>query len=203
MLSGAESGIRIENGKVVFGMEPCQCCNGLGVVPSSRECPTCLGTGLGRRGGKGGCKTCFGSRTVSDAENPKTCSGCKGSGKTRAQECSYLPLEIWRSMDFFVYRTRRNISLFQFQMNIKNPPCCYTSHHPSHQSKSDTELIAEVSSRKDGTMQVRWICKPDGTLARHIGIFLCPEGYAVVPVFADEDFIGKGFFIPSFGAAQQ
>jgi hypothetical protein len=193
MPNEADSGIRIEDGKVVFGMVPCILCAGIGLVRSRKDCSTCLGTGLGPRGGRNGCKTCSGMRTVPDAENPVGCSGCKGCGTTRAHDCSWLPQEVWRSMDFFVYAPLRNISLAQLRMNRQ---FCYTIHSWALQAARDTELIEAVSQNL-GVKQVRWICKVDGTLADHIGIFVCPDGYAVLPVFGDDDFIGKGFYIPN------
>jgi hypothetical protein len=194
MLSETDSGIRIEDGKVIFGMVQCQICDGIGIIKSRKDCLTCLGTGLGMgpRGGKKACKDCSGTRTVADPENPVTCSSCKGSGKTRANDGSWLSQETWRRMDFFVYRTKRNLALSQFQLNRQ---CCYTHRSSPPQTESDTQLAKAVSGQK-GFKQVRWICKPDGRLADHIGIFLCPDGYAVLPVFGDEEFIGQEFYVP-------
>jgi hypothetical protein len=102
-------------------------------------------------------------------------------------------------MNFFVYRTKRNISLWQFHTNL---PCIGTHHASSTSDKTDAELIEQVSN-DSGYRLVSSVCSRDGkTIAAQIGIFVCPDGYALMPLFGDEDFAGKEFFIPKFGAVQ-
>jgi len=93
---------------IVLGMKDCtRCYPNKGKVCSYKVCPECNGTGLGKRGKKGGCRnSCFKTIIplyhVVDWDNPVNCHECGGNYQNQANEndCDSVSREIVREIPF-------------------------------------------------------------------------------------------------------
>jgi hypothetical protein len=173
--------MHVEGNKLVMGRKDCNWC-AKGKVPGRKPCIECKATGKGKRGKKGGCKECRGSTTVWDYDNEVTCTQCKGNyqGFTSEDHTSYMPKEMFPTFTFKVYRHNRPITGNESHLGAG---CVYSCHDygDAYKANNDDALIAKV--KESGSHQACKVCKEDGTLADHIGIFVSTGGYSVRAVF--------------------
>lgn len=170
----------IENGKIILGHKNCYCEDG---TQSTRiPCGECKGTGNGKRGGRGGCRKCNGSRNDYDHINRSTCSRCKGNPTNFEREtlCDYLPDGVWESLTFKVIRNNAPMSIAESLIGIGCVFSC-TDYGTAWKRNNDDELIASVKESK--SHQATNIATDDGTICDFIGIFVNQMGYTVKAVF--------------------
>lgn len=172
--------IRIENGKLIYGLEECFCDTN-GTIPGSKPCSKCNGTGRTKGGlGKGDCRQCHGFKTQIDHEHRVPCTwGCNGTHYKQANSCSYLPDSIFPSLAFKVYRSDRPQTIAESLLGVGVFSC---TDYGRHAQQTDTALIDSVKAH--GSVQATKISKEDGTICDHVGIFCNRNGYTVEAVYA-------------------
>jgi hypothetical protein len=173
--------IRVENGRLVFGLEDCVSCMGTKTIVGRKACTLCRGTGRTKGGqGKGDCRKCNGFKTEIDRDTHLPCPSCNATGKVQSNSCSYVPDKLYQGMEFRVFRSDRPQSI--------NEALCGMGYvysltdYGRHESETDATIIAEV--RAHGGVQATKIALDDGTLAAYIGIFCNRNGYSVKAVWA-------------------
>lgn len=175
--------MQVVNGKLVMGRKNCNCTEGkrAGRV----TCPTCKGTGKGKRGKPRGCQGgCFGDGQKWSWENPITCTNCNGNyvGFEEEDRYDYVPDSIWKGLEFKVYRHARALTGNESLLGIGCVFSC-TDYGDAWKANDDAALIAHV--RESSGHQATKVTKEDGTVCSHVGIFVCPGGYSVRAVFDD------------------
>ena len=177
--------MHIENGKMVFGLRHCSRCFGDGLVAKSIPCRTCLGTGNGKRGGKGQCKKCYGSGREYDHVNKITCPDCNGVNSHACEPATRydsMPESVWQSLEFRVFRSQRPQTWVEAYLAIG---CVYSvTDYGRHQQMTDEQLIETV--RTSTGHQACKVTNLDGTVAKYIGIFTSDNGYTPIAVFEQE-----------------
>ncbi len=173
--------MHIENGKMVWGRKNCEHCDE-GKQPTRIRCPECKGTGNGKRGGRGGCHKCRGLRDIWSNDHPMTCTTCNGNyiNFTVENQCDYMPSEVWQSLNFKVYRHKRLLTGNEAILGLGCVFSC-TDYGAAWENPDDEKLIKEVKAST--SHQATKVTKDDGTVCDHVGIFVCPGGYSVRPVF--------------------
>lgn len=173
--------MHIQDGKVIPTTRACWCEDG--TVPGRKACETCHGTGRGKRGGKGGCRQCHGFKTQADFANRVPCDRCDGTQRVEETLYDYMPDELWKALDFKIYRQDRAISWNESHLGAGCVfSCC--DYGRNWKANDPAALIAEVKEK--GSHQAITIAKRDGTLCHHVGIFVNRDGYSVRAVFADD-----------------
>jgi RecJ-like exonuclease len=172
--------VRIENGRLVLGHKDCYC--GDGTVAARLTCPACKGTGNGPRGGRGGCRKCYGSGTAYDQNVRTTCSRCNGAFKDFLTEdlCDHISDDDWNAFEFRVYHSNRQMTWGESYLGAGVYSC---TDYGAHKALDDEVLIKEA--RRSGYVQATKITDRETMrVADHIGIFTAEQGYTVAPVFA-------------------
>jgi hypothetical protein len=172
--------MKLENGKLVLERRACLNCNE-GTIPGQRWCPTCKGTGKGKRGGAGGCRTCRGMKTTADFDNPTPCPVCKGNYQNAQPETTsdYLPDDIWRGLTFKVYRTNQPLTWNESHLGLGFVFSC----EDYGRAWNDTDENIITSVKEHGGHQASKIAKDDGSICDHVAIVVKRGGYAVKAVF--------------------
>lgn len=173
--------MKIENGKLILERKECSYCN-QGKQSSRKVCTSCKGTGNGKRGGKRGCKVCYGNCYVWDHNNPIPCTTCNGDYKNRTPEtdCDYLPDSIFPALPFVVYRVERSMTLGESLIGLNSVFSC-SDYGRAYRTQNDAALIESVRSHQG--VQACKVVNEAGELCDHIGIFVKFDGYVVKPVF--------------------
>jgi hypothetical protein len=170
--------IRIENGKLVYGLEECFC-RPDGTMSGSKPCRKCKGTRRTKGGkGKGQCTACLSGTEVDHEQRVPCLYGCNGTHFKQSTSCSYLPDSIFPSLNFVVYRSERPQTLREKLLGMGVYSC---TDYGDHKRMTDDELIAKVKTHT--SVQATKISDKDGNVAHHIGIFCNNHGYTVGPVF--------------------
>lgn len=184
--------------KIVVGNRDCSHCFARGWLFGRKNCSTCNGTGdrkitKGPRKGKlTHCNNCLGG-TVNDFDTQLTCPQCNGNPKLSepGKLGDSMPAEIWKSLEFRVYRSDRQQTFNEYLLAYD---CCYScTDYGAHKQKTDEELIEDIRSRET-SVQASSVTRKDehnpqvGILCHHVGIFCSDNGYSVRPVY-DEDAI--------------
>lgn len=179
--------MRLENGKLILERRDCSYCNhmpGLSLAPSA--CPTCKGSGNGKRGGRGKCPQCSGSGRVYDSGATMPCRACAGNYKDFQAEtyCDTIPLSIYQTLPVKVYRTEIPMTVGESLIGLGCLYSCSDYGRAWKNPERDNELVEEVRNQK--FTQATKVCKEDGTLCDHIGVFVRPGGFTVKPIFKGE-----------------
>lgn len=168
--------MRIENGKLVMERKTCTHCNE-GTVPTKVNCPECKGTGNGKRGGKRGCRPCYGMGWKWDQENRQVCTQCKGEYRNAEAETIFdtAPDAIWQQFPFRVVRVQRDMTTNEMLVGHGSVFTC--ADYGRAIKKTDDEIIADVRNHKNH--QACKFATEDGNIAQEIVIVVTPQGYAV------------------------
>ena len=170
--------IRIENNKLVYGLEECFCAPD-GTMAGSKPCRACKGTRRTKGGlGKGECRHCLNGTEVDHEARVPCRYGCNGSHFVQANRCSYMPDAIFASLNFVVYRSERPQTLREKLLGMGVYSC---TDYGDHKRMTDDELIAKV--KQTTSVQATKIVDEHDNVAHHIGIFCNNYGYTVGPVF--------------------
>ena len=171
--------IRIENNKLVYGLEECFCAPD-GTEPGRKPCHKCNGTARTKGGkGKGACRHCLNGTEVDTTQRVPCAWGCKGTHYIPATRCSYMPDAIFQSLTFKVYRSERPQTINERLLGSGMVYSC--TDYGDHKQMTDDELIAKV--KQTTSVQATKISDKDDNVAEHIGIFTNQYGYSVIPVF--------------------
>jgi hypothetical protein len=172
--------IRVVDGRLVYGLEDCRCTDGK--VFGKMACPACKGTGRTKGGlGKGACRKClFGTVVDLDPAHRVTCEQCNGARKIQSNSCSYVPIELYYSLPFRVYRSARPQSWNEAWLG--HGTVFSVTDYGRHKSLSDEQLIAEARG-KDHSIQACKIANSDGKLCGYVGIYCNDEGYSLIAVY--------------------
>lgn len=171
--------MRIDNGMLILERKDCFC--GDGTVAAKLTCPTCKGTGNGARGGRNGCRKCYGSGSAYDQDVRTTCLRCNGDFKDAMREdmCDRISDADWEAFEFRVYRSNRAMTWGEQHLGAGVFSCV---DYGAHRALDDEVLIKEA--RKSGHVQATKIAdSATGRVADHIGIFCADQGYSVIAVF--------------------
>jgi hypothetical protein len=179
--------MKIENGKIVFENKECYSCNGHGHPLASKTCPDCLGSGNGKRGKRGGCRSCFGRKTVTDfsrRDTSQVCEICKGSKVVMEDRHDWCTTEIWQSLNFKVNRDPTGRFGFNESYLGLGYVSCITDYGTAFKANDDAALIESVRKEKQSS-QVCNFTEEDGTLCDYILIIVTRSGYKLKAVYAD------------------
>lgn len=172
--------MRIDNGLLTLGTKDCFC--GDGTVAKRLPCPACKGTGNGPRGGKGGCRKCYGSGTHYDQSVRETCRVCNGAFKDAEPEnlCDRLSDEDFRAIPVRVYRSDRTQSWNEAHLGHG---CVYSvTDYGAHKQMTDDELVADVRSQSY-VQATKVVDRDTMRVCDHIGVFTSDNGFSVRAVF--------------------
>lgn len=165
--------MHIENGRLIMGRKNCTNCQD-GTKSTIVPCKKCNGTGKGIRGGRGGCRTCYGTGGVHDHDNRAICNSCKGDYKGAEAETitDYIPYDIYRTIPVRVIRQQNYLTPIELLLGTAG--ALYTS---SGTGDSDESLVKEVEGHRH--TQACKVCRDDGTLCSYIGVIVLKNGYTV------------------------
>ncbi len=167
--------MRIENGQLVLGRKDCYCQDG--TRPSKIACPACKGTGKGKRGGKGGCRPCYGMGHKWDHDNPVVCPACQGAYAGHEEETRYdsLPDSEWQALPFRVIRQNRGMTLNEQHLGAGTVYSCVD--YGRSWATADDAIIAEARAHR--SVQACKVTLDSGEVCREVVIQVTPGGYAV------------------------
>lgn len=160
------------DGVMQYGFDECTCMNGL--VAGYKTCPDCKGTMRGKRGGKNGCKTCYGGK-VHDFVNKVTCQGCNGTYQRKASRYSQLPKDIFRSLRFEVGKHTGNQDFNQAYLGAGY--ITTVTDYGRSAGMTDEQLIAEVREDK-GWLQALNVLDKDERICKAVVISRNSNGYS-------------------------
>lgn len=168
------------------GRKDCTRCWGRGDVATTIPCPTCNGTGNGPRGGRRGCKSCHGFRTAYDQVNRTVCDRCGGNPKDAEEGDLFdrLPKDLWRSLDFQVYRADRRQTWNERNLGA-GCIVSVTDYGRAWDADDPQALIEDVRDRESAPQAVSVAERETGRLCDHVAIVVHRGGYTVVPVWDD------------------
>ncbi|MBY0359629.1 MAG: hypothetical protein K2W82_16610 [Candidatus Obscuribacterales bacterium] len=191
MKSKTDTLMRVVNGKLQIGLGPCRCCLGSGTVAKKTKsrCDRCLGRGEILCNGPRSmsafmrqCRKCGGSGDVETTHHDKQvkCRRCLGVNSQRrdlGSRQSTVPECIVSRLRHRVYRVQRELKPWEEEA-LKGFSTTFDAGHS--RSYSSTKLLRRhrVSYASAGH-----ISQEDGTLCRHIGIFVLLNKVIVGPVF--------------------
>lgn len=167
----------IRNGKIVVGKRPCGTCSGSGTVATKTACGTCGSTGRGPRGGRGRRRACHGSGSHWDQEQREPSPRCEGANAREFERGSLydpLPGELWSSHPVGVYPGT-------WALPLASDYPVFTVRWGKAWSLRDGELLEDV--RQERSPSAIAVCREDGALCDHIGVFRTRAGFAVWALF--------------------
>ena len=182
-MSKYPSEMHVQDGLLFVGLCYCWSCNDEGVIfPHRKPCEY-------RWRGKHpkSCNHCL-SGEVTDRSRPEVCRQCNGEKRVQGTLGASLPVHIWESLEFRVYRSNRKQS---YNENLLGFGCIVSvTDYGEHRKKTDEELIADVKRKgcvkginvAEAVNKERTI----GKLCNHVGIFCSDQGYSVRAVFESD-----------------
>ena len=171
--------IQVVEGKLVYGLEDCICTDGK--IFGRKTCPACNGTNRTKGGlGKGQCTKCnFGIVVDFEPAHRVACDRCNGTRKVQSTSCSYVPIEIYRSLPFQVIRSDKSQTWNEAWLGMG---CIFSvTDYGRHKNISDELLIAEAR-HKESSIQACKIANSNNKLCSYVAIRCNDNGYSVVAV---------------------
>lgn len=183
--------MRVVKGKLQIGLGPCRCCSGSGTVAkkTKSKCSRCFGRGEILCNGPRSltafmrqCRKCRGDGEVETIHHEKQvkCRHCRGANSQRCDLGSgHSPVQerILSRLRHRVYRVRRQLQPHE-ERALKGISTLFDAG--SSNAYSNRKLLAK---NRVWHASVGQISQEDGTLCRHIGIFVLPDKVIVGPVF--------------------
>jgi hypothetical protein len=176
--------MRLEGNKVILESTACTCTYSgkPGTVAKRISCPKCGGTGNGLKGGRNGCKKCYGFGTTYSDTETVTCTACNGTALVPENNCNTMPDEMYLSLPFKVYRHERSLT---YGESLLGWGCVYScTDYGDAFSASDESVIADV--RTHLYVQLCKVANKENQLCDHVGIFIARNGYSVRGVFRSD-----------------
>ena len=127
-----------------LGKKNCWC--GDGTQSRKMPCPTCNGTGKGPRGGRNGCRKCYGSGNAYDHDNRVPCSKCGGDYIDHDDEnwCDNAPAGLVQSLPWAVMRQNRAQSFAEAYLGTGLFSC--TDYGTAWSQNDNDGLISHIKS---------------------------------------------------------
>jgi hypothetical protein len=172
-------------------LERKDCSCGDGTQSRRIDCPGCKGTGKGPRGGRNGCRKCYGSGNAWDHDNRVPCTRCNGDYINHDPEnwCDKAPAGLVQSLPWAVVRQDRSQSFAEAYLGTGLFSC--TDYGTAWDANDDAALIATLKSEERHTQAIKICRKTDDPLvylvATGIVVILTPNGYSPVAYFDDMD----------------
>jgi len=183
--------INQETRTLTLGKTSCSGCHE-GSVPTKMDCPKCLGTGNGPRGGRGACRSCYGNGHKWNQDVRVACPICYGEWESAADEniCSRINESEW--VDSVNWEVQRfpGTSFNLWQRNIGVGASIYTcvDYGRAMDHMSDSELIEAVLESVGNTQAINVVRRADMRLCDRVIIAVTENGYAPMPVW-DESWV--------------
>lgn len=179
---------------VIYDRKPCHCASPWmphpGTQPTRRPCPTCNGTGRGKRGGRYGCKTCHGSGTVWDQENRVTCTSCNGDYAAAQSEgyCDRVPRplveEVLSLIPIEVVRTNRGNSWNESHLGHGCIYSCTDYGAMAGHTDAEIRLLTRTELVQRPPQALHFFHRETGRLVSAVAVLLTHDGYSVRSVFS-------------------
>jgi len=174
--------MRLEERRIVLDPKPCDVCGGTGQAPTYKPCPTCQGTCRGPRGGRNGCRRCYGMGRVIDRENREPCRTCNATGSVSESLCDYLPPGMFAALGLPVRVIRSDRQQTWNEANL-GAGCVYScTDYGRHQKETDEAIAAEVAAHCDRQQATKFTDRA-GNLCEAVGVFCSSGGYSVRAIF--------------------
>lgn len=182
--------MKLENRQLILERKNCNNCR-FGTVPTKVNCVKCNGTGNGPRGGKRGCRKCYGSGYEWDQDNRQTCSICNGDYENFLPETPFNHIRLTKD-DIRIKVIRdyayRQMSFTEQYIGAGLFSC---TDYGRHQNQTDDELIESAFHFEEkgefSTQGIKLIRdKNDLRICDYIGIVTADNGYSVIPIFEED-----------------
>lgn len=164
---------------MVYGRKDCTC--GDGTCSSKENCPECKGTGRGKRGGKGGCKKCYGYKYVYNHDVRSVCDCCNGNFKNFFEEnnCDDLPNNWIDNVPLVIKRSNAGLSFNESYLDYGLVYSLFD--HGKSFNSSDEDIIREVQDRlrEEKTQAIKVINKAN-EMPKCLYVSVKLAGYSVI-----------------------
>ena len=178
--------INQETRTLTLGKTSCRNCRE-GSVPTKVDCPKCLGTGKGPRGGRNTCRPCHGHGYQYNQDVRKACPTCHGDWEFAVDEniCNHINSSEW--VDFVNWDIQRfhGISFNIWQQNIGIGASIYTcvDYGRAMDDMTDSEIMEAVLKSIHSTQAINVVRRADMKLCDRVVIAVTENGYAPMPVW--------------------
>ncbi len=175
--------MKIANGQIILEVVPCFYCHGTRKVNEWVKCSICNGTGKKANSNRR-CPTC-GDNFHNSLIRGKVlsigtgiCESCVDGTEVETLY-DHATSEIWKSLNFKVYRSDRHQTINEY---LLGNGCVYScTDYGAYQKLTDGELIEKV--KESSSHQAISFSTKEGLVCDHIGIFCNNQGYSVKAVF--------------------